>query len=250
MRRVYELVDRVAPSPARGACCAARAAPARSWSRARSTITGRAATRPFVAVNCTALPEPLLESELFGHARGAFTGATAARPGLIVEADGGTLFLDEIGDMPPLLQARLLRVLQEREVRAVGGDAARHVDVRVIAATHQRSRGAVDERRVPRGPVLSARRRAASCMPPLRERLDDVPLLADALLERARCAQPARAVATLAERRVAALAPLSRGRATCASSRTSSNVSWSWARMPRCRWPILAELAPRVSERR
>jgi two-component system response regulator HydG len=98
---------------------------------------GLRAASPFVAVNCTSLPQELLESELFGHAKGAFTGAANARRGLFLEADGGTLFLDEIGDMPAELQAKLLRVLQEKEIRPVGSDASRKVDVRIIAATHQ-----------------------------------------------------------------------------------------------------------------
>src|SRR6201999_3008321 len=92
--------------------------------------------RRFVALNCGAIPESLIDSELFGHAKGAFTGATTDRAGVFVEADGGTLFLDEIGDMPLAVQARLLRVLQEGEVRPVGSAAPRKVDVRVVAATH------------------------------------------------------------------------------------------------------------------
>ena len=91
----------------------------------------------FVAVNCSALAEGLLESELFGHVRGAFTGAQAARPGLFREADDGTLFLDEIGDISPALQSRLLRVLQEQEIVPVGSETPVRVDVRVIAATHR-----------------------------------------------------------------------------------------------------------------
>jgi two-component system response regulator GlrR len=97
----------------------------------------RRAKAPFIAVNCGAIPEPLLESELFGHVKGAFTGAVAGREGLVQAADGGTLFLDEIGDMPLLLQVKLLRVLQERVVRQLGSDTGKPVDVRVLYATHR-----------------------------------------------------------------------------------------------------------------
>jgi len=138
--------------------------------------------RPFVAINCAAVPESLLESELFGHARGAFTDARTARAGLFVQADGGTLLLDEIGDMPLPLQAKLLRVLQERRVRPVGSDVEVPIDVRLIAATHRDLEAAAEAERF-RTDLLYRLDVLRVEVPPLRERGNDVLLLAQSFVQ-------------------------------------------------------------------
>jgi two-component system response regulator HydG len=132
--------------------------------------------QPFVAINCGAIPEGLIDSELFGHQKGAFTGATQTRPGVFVEADSGTLFLDEIGEMPLPVQARLLRALQDGEIRAVGGSGVREVDVRVIAATHVDLQAAVEAGRF-RQDLYYRLNVVTLALPPLRDRIDDLPLL-------------------------------------------------------------------------
>lgn len=140
------------------------------------------ASGPFLAVNCAALPEPLLESELFGHERGAFTGAIQARPGVIERAAGGVLLLDEVGELSPGAQAKLLRVLQEREFQRLGGSRVQRADVRVIGATHRDLRMMV-ERGTFREDLFYRLHIFAIALPPLRERPDDVLPLAEALLE-------------------------------------------------------------------
>jgi transcriptional regulator with PAS, ATPase and Fis domain len=135
-------------------------------------------------VNCAAIPEGLLESELFGHERGAFTGAVRSKPGRFELAREGTLFLDEIGDMPPSMQVKILRALQEREIERVGGVRTIGVDVRVIAATHQNLDTLVNEGNF-RSDLFYRLQGVRVRLPALRERLDDLPALITHLLERA-----------------------------------------------------------------
>ena len=132
----------------------------------------------FVAVNCAALSQGLIESELFGHVKGAFTGADSSKEGVIVYADGGTLFLDEVGDMPLETQAKLLRVLETREVQPVGGNTVQRVDVRLVAATNQNLRGMVQAGTF-REDLLFRLQVVTVELPPLRERSGDVPMLID-----------------------------------------------------------------------
>ena len=144
----------------------------------------RRRTNPLVAINCAALPEPLLESEMFGHVRGAFTGAIQDKPGLLEAADGGTLFLDEITEMSQAIQAKLLRVIQDGAVRRVGSNAVNStVDVRFIAATNRNPQQATDEG-VLRRDLYYRLRVVPIRMPPLRERPDDIPILARHFLAR------------------------------------------------------------------
>jgi DNA-binding NtrC family response regulator len=140
-------------------------------------------TAPFVAVNCSAFPEHLIESELFGHERGSFTDAHAAKPGLWEVADTGTLFLDEIGDLPLNLQAKLLRVLEDKEIRRIGGTKSRTVDVRVLAATNDQLLRRVRDKTF-REDLFFRLSTVVLRLPPLRERGDDLMLIAQAVLER------------------------------------------------------------------
>lgn len=159
---------------------------------------------PFVAINCAAIPAELLESELFGHTRGAFTGAVTQRAGRIVEANGGTLFVDEIGDLPLPMQAKLLRVIQERTLTPVGSNTSVAIDVRIVAATH-RDLAAEVAARTFREDLFYRLNVIPVHLPPLRDRPDDIlPLAAHFLIAAANLAGPARTLSGDAERRLLA----------------------------------------------
>ncbi len=182
MRRLAVLVGRVAPRDVT-VLLMGESGTGKERVAEAIVLASRRADRPFVRFNCAALAPELAEAELFGHAKGAFTGAARARPGLFREADGGTLLLDEVGELAPPAQAKLLRVLQEGEVRPVGEERPRTVDVRVIAATHRDlaeevRAGRFREDLLYRLDVVKLR------IPPLRERRDDVPVLARHFLDR------------------------------------------------------------------
>ncbi len=149
--------------------------------------------RPFIPVNCGAIPAELLESEIFGHERGAFTGAIGARAGMFQLANAGTIFLDEVGEMSPPLQVKLLRVLQDGEIRPVGADRTMKVDVRVIAATNKDLQHEV-ERSAFREDLFYRLQVIPIIMPPLRERRSDIPLLVEHFLEKHNRKKPERPV--------------------------------------------------------
>jgi len=151
------------------------------------------AHNPFIAVNCGAIPADLLESEMFGHEKGAFTGAVGSRMGLFQLANGGTIFLDEIGEMTPALQVKLLRVLQEREIRPVGADRTIRVDVRVIAATNRDLALEVERKRF-REDLYYRLQVIPITIPPLRERRSDIPVLVQYFLDRLNSQRPGQPV--------------------------------------------------------
>jgi len=204
LRAVREQIDRAAPTGARilirGESGTGKELVARAVHEASDRRDG-----PFVKVNCAAIPEELIESELFGSVKGAFTGATADRDGKFLQAHGGTLFLDEIGDMSLRAQAKVLRALQEGEIEKVGGSGVRKVDVRVVAATNRDLEAAVRAGEF-REDLFFRLNVVPMFVPPLRERREDIGLLADHFLSRY-CDQnnlPRRTLTEAAKRRLAA----------------------------------------------
>src|SRR5947199_1130897 len=184
MQRVRAMIDKVADTDAtvlvRGESGTGKELVARELHE-RSSTRG---TGAFVAVNCAALPHELIESELFGHEKGAFTGAAARRKGKFEQADGGTLFLDEIGDMSANVQAKLLRALEERRIERLGGDESIAVDVRIVSATHRALEEEIAEGNF-RADLFYRLRVVTIDIAPLRERLEDIPLLATTFAQQA-----------------------------------------------------------------
>jgi two-component system NtrC family response regulator len=181
MKSVFDVVRKVAPSEASVLITGESGTGKELIARAIHQGSQRS-DKPFIAINCAAIPENLLESELFGHARGAFTGASKDRDGKFVEADGGTLFLDEIGEMPIGLQPKLLRALQEMQIEPVGGKT-RSVDVRIVAATNQDVETSIEEGAF-REDLYYRLSVIPIDLPPLRHRKDDIPLLIKFFLKR------------------------------------------------------------------
>jgi two-component system response regulator HydG len=182
MGRLFDMIGRVATSSASVLITGESGTGKELVARALHSASPRSGA-PFVAINCAAMPETLLESELFGHEKGAFTDAKQARPGLFLEASGGTIFLDEIGDMPIGLQPKLLRALEERTVRPVGGKTEKPFDVRVVTATNRDLESAVEEGRF-REDLFYRINVVLLHVPPLRDRGTDVLLLAEDFIRR------------------------------------------------------------------
>jgi transcriptional regulator with PAS, ATPase and Fis domain len=182
MRRLLKLITKIASTDSSVLLVGASGTGKELVARAIHYESPRA-LRPFVPVNCAAIPETLFESELFGYVRGAFTGATGTKKGFFEQAEGGTLFLDEVAEMPPGIQVKLLRALQEKEVRRIGDTAAIRVDVRLIAATNRNVKSALQAGQL-REDLYYRLNVFQIELPPLKERRDDIPLLARYFLER------------------------------------------------------------------
>jgi DNA-binding NtrC family response regulator len=177
MQEVFATVNRVAPTRATVLLAGESGVGKDMIARAIHHHSPRA-ERPFVKINCTAIPENLMESELFGYEKGAFTGANTTKPGKFEQADTGTVFLDEIGDVPPSIQVKLLRILQEREFERLGSNKTRHIDVRVLAATNVDLRAALEQGTF-REDLYYRLNVLPIDIPPLRERKEDIPFLAE-----------------------------------------------------------------------
>ena len=182
LQTIFDLIERVAPAQSNILITGESGTGKEVVAKAIHSQSPRA-KKPFVAINCTAIPETLLESELFGHAKGAFTGAHERKKGLFEEAEGGTLFLDEIGDLDISLQAKLLRVLQERKIKSVGDTHSKDIDVRIIAATHKDLKKAIIEKNF-REDLFYRLSVIPITVPPLRHRQEDIPLLAQHFLNK------------------------------------------------------------------
>lgn len=182
MQEVFDLVRRVANANANVLISGESGTGKERVARAIHDL-GPRGKKPFIAINCTAIPDTLLESELFGHAKGSFTGAIQKKRGLFEEAEGGTIFLDEIGDMDLALQAKLLRVIQERKIRAVGDNVDRSIDVRILAATHKDLKQAIKNSTF-REDLFYRLSVIPIVIPPLRHRKEDIPLLAEFFLRK------------------------------------------------------------------
>ena len=180
MQQVFALIQRVAPSAASVLISGESGTGKELAARAIHKLSPRAGA-PFVAINCAALPEHLIESELFGHERGAFTGALTRRAGCFEQAHRGTLFLDEITEMPVATQAKLLRVLQDGKIRRLGGTSETPVDVRIVAATNRQPEKAIEEKRL-REDLYYRLNVFQISLPALRHRKEDVSSLADTLI--------------------------------------------------------------------
>jgi DNA-binding NtrC family response regulator len=180
IRKIYTLIEQVAPSSASVLITGESGTGKELVARTIHQLSPRR-EKPFVAINCSAIPETLMESELFGHEKGAFTGAASRRQGCFEIADSGTLLLDEIGEMPALLQAKLLRVIEERAVRRLGSRKEIEVDVRLLAATNRMPQQAVSEGKL-RDDLLYRLNVFSIHLPSLRERKEDLPILAQHLV--------------------------------------------------------------------
>ena len=202
MVKVCKLIRKLAPTAATVLLLGESGTGKERLARALHALSARAA-RPMVAINCAAIPETLLESELFGHERGAFTGAVKQTLGKIEAADGGTLFLNEIGEMPLSLQGKLLRFLQERVIERIGGRELIQVDVRIVAATHRDLKAAIAERSF-REDLYYRISEVGVSIPPLRERGSDCVLIAHHLLAQA-CRRDGRALLKLSPDAIAAI---------------------------------------------